>query len=107
MIDYNEIGIRIAKARKATGFTQLQVCEMCDISDKYLSNIERSRSIPSLEVVMRICKVLGITPNEILLGTSKTESCDEYSATTDLIKMLDPSQLPLLNDFIKLLNEHK
>jgi len=46
--DYKLIGKRIAKRRKYLGLTQAQVEEAADIGDKYLSVIERSKSIPSL-----------------------------------------------------------
>ena len=46
-LDYTEIGKRIAKRRKELGLRQAQLSEMVDISDPYLSNIERAVSIPS------------------------------------------------------------
>lgn len=53
-LDYTEIGKRIAKRRKELGLRQAQLSEMVDISDPYLSNIERAVSIPSTEVIMRL-----------------------------------------------------
>ena len=68
-VDYKEVGKRIAKRRKELGLKQRQVNEMAELSDKYLSNIETARSIPSIDVLMKICRVLKVTPDYLLLGS--------------------------------------
>lgn len=67
--DYKELGKRIAKRRKQLGLSQTKVNEMAGLSDKYLSNIERAVSVPSIDVLMKLCAVLKTTPDELLLGT--------------------------------------
>ncbi len=69
-IDYSLIGKRVATARKERGLTQDKLAEKADISNNYLSHIETSRSIPSLETLMNICDALDVTPDYLLLGTS-------------------------------------
>ena len=87
-IDYHEMGQRIAARRKALGLRQAQVCERCDINGNYLSNIERAVSIPSLEVLMRICTALDTTPDEQLRG-------------------LDRKQLAMVKSFVTWLREQE
>lgn len=53
-IDYTEIGKRIARRRKALGLKQSEVEEKAGLGQKYLSNIEHSISIPSIEVIMKL-----------------------------------------------------
>ncbi len=106
VIDYIEIGRRISHIRKGSGLTQFEVCELCGFSDKYLSNIERARSIPSIDTLMRICEVIGTTPDKILLGTSKEENNDIKKETASMLDLLNRAQLLLLKDFIKLLSEY-
>ena len=72
-LDYTEIGRRVARRRKELRLTQSQVAEWADISDQYLSNIERAVSIPSTEVVMRLAIALDTTPDEFLVGTARRE----------------------------------
>ena len=62
-LDYKEIGKRIARRRKELGLKQSEVEERADLSQKYLSNIERSISIPSIEVIMRLAVALDTTPD--------------------------------------------
>ena len=61
-LDYTVIGKNIARRRKKLGLKQAEVEEMADIGQKYLTNIERAVSIPSIEVVMRLAAALDTTP---------------------------------------------
>ena len=72
--DYKELGRRISSRRRKLGLTQAQVNEMAGLSDKYLSNIERAVSVPSIDVLMKLCAVLKTTPDELLLGTESKGS---------------------------------
>lgn len=69
-LDYREIGARIARCRRRQKLTQAQVAELADISNQYLSSIERAVSIPSTEVIMRLAAALDTTPDEFLVGTA-------------------------------------
>ena len=73
MLDYAEIGRRIAHRRRALHLTQAQASERAEIGDKYLSSIERAKSIPSTEVIMRLAAALETTPDEFLVGTARHE----------------------------------
>ena len=67
--DYIEIGKRIAKRRKELGLRQADVCERAEINDKYLSCIERAKSIPSLDVVLKLADALETLAREMLAET--------------------------------------
>ena len=47
-MDYAEIGRRIAQKRRKLLLTQAEVEAKAELSPRYLSNIERGRSIPSI-----------------------------------------------------------
>ena len=53
-VDYNRIGKRLAELRKSRGMTQAGLAEKAEITNNFLSHIERSYSIPSLETLVRI-----------------------------------------------------
>ena len=67
-MNYAEIGRRIAQKRRKLLLTQAEVEAKAELSPRYLSNIERERSIPSIDVLMQIADVLHMTPDEVLLG---------------------------------------
>lgn len=107
-VDYKEVGKRIAKRRKELGLKQYQVNETADLSDKYLSNIETARSIPSIDVLMRICSALRSTPNDFLIGAVDTKAAeDKPAALSDKIKKLDDSKIEFLSNFIDWLYSQK
>ena len=64
------IGKRIAKARKGAKLTQAELSERIDISEKYLSRIERGKQLPSIMIVLKICEVLGVSADELLGQTN-------------------------------------
>lgn len=106
-MDYQEIGRRIAGRRRSLGLKQSQVCERCEINDNYLSNIERARSIPSLDVLMRLAAALDTTPDEFLVGTARREGTEEWRSVAELLRGLDEKQLALAKSFLGWLREQK
>lgn len=101
-INAPELGKRIAKRRKELSLKQYEVCERSDLSDKYLSNIERGISLPSLPVFMKLCEVLNITPDTLLLGTTSNASTSEYTKHIEnKISNMSKSQINLVLNFIE------
>ncbi len=103
-LDYTLIGKRIARRRKELGLRQVQVCELAGINDKYLSCIERSSSIPSLEVVMRLALALDTTPDEFLTGSVRHQE-EEWKDVAELMRSMDSKQLFLAKSFLTWLAE--
>lgn len=106
-LDYKEIGSRIAARRKKLGLKQSEVEERAKIGYKYLSNIERGISIPSLEVILRLSIALDTTPDEFLLGAADTTKDDRWKSAADMLRKLNSKQLSLVKSFIKWVSEQK
>lgn len=104
-IDYTEIGKRIARRRKELGLRQSQVSELADISDPYMSNIERAVSIPSTEVIMRLALALDTTPDEFLVGTVRRKEDEDWRSVAELLRGLDAKRLELARSFLGWLRE--
>ncbi|HJB99735.1 MAG TPA: helix-turn-helix domain-containing protein [Candidatus Flavonifractor merdavium] len=104
-LDYRQLGQRIAARRKALGLRQAQVCERCDINNNYLSNIERGKSIPSLEVLMRVCEALEVTPDYLLLGTRRKEDWEQVQLVAERLQGMSREQLELADSFLCWLQE--
>jgi len=105
-LDYNEIGKRIARRRNQLGLKQFEVEERADIGDKYLSNIECGRTIPSTEVIMKLAAALDTTPDEFLVGSSRWPG-EEWKPVADKLRPLDGRQLDLVSSFIDWVTEHE
>lgn len=63
-----EIGGRIRSARETHGMTRDEFAEAVGISSQLASDLERGRMGASVETICRICQVLGITTDQLLLG---------------------------------------
>ena len=63
-----KIGKFIAECRKEKCFTQFQLAEMLNITDRAVSKWETGRSIPDVSIMLELCKVLNINVNELLNG---------------------------------------
>ena len=98
-LDYTEIGKRIARRRKELGLKQSEVEEKADLGYKYLSNIERSISIPSVEVIMRLAVALDTTPDEFLIGTLSHDN-QEWKNISEMLRPMNAKQLSLANSFL-------
>ena len=106
-LDYKQIGKNLARRRKELRLKQAEVCERADINYKYLSCIETARSIPSLEVFLRLCTALETTPDYILLGSvGQTEYSQSDSAVLEKFHGLSPNNQQLCLAFIDLLSDN-
>lgn len=101
-----EIGRRIAARRRELGLKQAEVSELADISNTYMSSIERAVSIPSTEVVMRLAEALDTTPDEFLVGTSHA-SGEEWKNAAQYLRGMSGKQLELAKRFLQWLSEQE
>ena len=68
MMNQIKIGAFISERRKAKGWTQSQLTEKLEITDKAVSKWETGRSMPDLSLFMPLCTLLDVTLNELFAG---------------------------------------
>lgn len=74
IFDNRVVGNKLLTIRKRLGLTQTQVAEAAELSDRAYADIERGTVNMRMDTILRICRALHITPDEIL-----TESPDQAS----------------------------
>ena len=62
----NTLGKQLAALRKEKGYTQKQVAEMLNISNKTLSSWEVGNTMPDLEMLPKIADIYGVSCDELL-----------------------------------------
>ena len=82
----------------------LTVFVLAEITNNFLSHIERSYSIPSLETLVRICDALGVTPDAVLLGTATEQSVYLADEFTGKFQACTPAQKRFILDMMDALN---
>jgi XRE family transcriptional regulator, aerobic/anaerobic benzoate catabolism transcriptional regulator len=60
------LGKRIRRAREAKGMTQRALAERADITRKYVVDLEAGRYDPTVGVLRRLAKALGVPVTELL-----------------------------------------
>lgn len=69
MSDYKaEMGNRIRSRRKSMSFTQEQMAEKLNISVKHFSEVERGKSGLSIESLVNLSNILGLSLDYIVKG---------------------------------------
>ena len=64
----NNIGDRIKQKRKELGFTQAELGEKLNITDRAVSKWEQGEGDPNLSIIPDIAKALGVSLDYLLLG---------------------------------------
>ena len=59
------------KARKAKGLTQEYVSELLDLGPRYVSDLERDKTIGSVPTLIKLCNIYEVTPTYILQNCLK------------------------------------
>lgn len=70
------LGNEIRKAREATGLSQEQLALEAGLHRTYISLLERGKRSPTIDVLLRICKVLGTSASE-LIGRIETDGSSD------------------------------
>lgn len=76
------IGHRIQLVRKNTGLSQVVFAKSLDLSQGFLSNLEKGRYQPTPEILIRITIIYHIDANWLLIGTGEMKP-DFYYKKTD------------------------
>ena len=71
------VGNKLLAIRKRMGLTQSEVAEAAGLSDRTYADIERGSVNTRTETILRICRVLHITPDEILTENSSSFSVQQ------------------------------
>ena len=88
--------MRIRKAREDLGYTREKFAEKLDVSVSYLAELERGRTGISVKMLIKVCKVLGLSADYVLFGSERSEDSNRL----DAIHRIDEKYLPLLDKVI-------
>ncbi len=77
VFDLHAVGNKLLAIRKRMGLTQSEVAEAAGLSDRTYADIERGSVNTRTETILRICRVLHITPDEILTENSTSFSVQQ------------------------------
>ena len=89
-----KIGQNLSAIRLQHGLTQAELAEAVGVTTDHISHVENGTNGISLELILKICRTLKITPNDILSGEyDTTEKNDGHALSLD---RLEPSDRDLI-----------
>ena len=100
-LDYKIIGERIKEHRSKSNLTQNQLSELLNVSNVYVSRIERGTTKVNLETLYRISTILDVSIGVLLTGIDQTASNYLDSEITSLLGQCSPKQKKLVSEIIK------
>ena len=102
------IGARIKSFRKQNNLTQNDFCEIIDLEQNNLSNIENGKTFPDVKTLFAMIEFGKINPN-FLLGFLNNNNNNYYSnidfELLNVIINLPAKAKETLKEFLKSLNE--
>lgn len=82
--------------RMAKGYTQENLALDAEISRSHLANIKSAANSPSLEMLDKIAKVLGVEPWQLLLPELEVESLEPNAGNVN--KFTAPAKLQIVRN---------
>ena len=87
-MDQIRSGRLIAEERKKKGYTQRQLAEKLNISDKTISKWECGNGFPEVSLLLPLCDELGITVNDLLSGEIVPWEDYQKKAENNMVEMI-------------------
>ncbi len=95
------LGARIKAVRKERGWSQEQLAERVGISTQYVSNIERGKENPTLDLLLRLAQALKVSPAEIF--DLEARGLDRKTLQAEIRKVIETQDIERLRIALKVL----
>lgn len=95
----HDMGLRIKKQRKALNLTQEVLAEQLDISVKHFSEVERGLSGLSIENLIKLSNILGVSIDYIVKGEKDK---DKWECTLSALQQVPKGKEELIKELIHL-----
>jgi transcriptional regulator with XRE-family HTH domain len=59
-------GASVRRMRESHGWTQEELAEHAEMSVTYLGFIERGENVPTLTIILKLAKALGVNPGRLI-----------------------------------------
>jgi transcriptional regulator with XRE-family HTH domain len=68
------LGAELRKAREAANLTQEKLAFEAELDRTYISHLENGKKSPTVDVLFRICRALGVPASELLARVEREQS---------------------------------
>lgn len=95
------------KNQKVKGLTQEEVAEKLDLGTRYISDLERNKTIGSLTTLVKLCNLYEVTPTYILQQYLNVKEDIKVDSTLIGFYSLSKNQKCIVIKLIEFLNSQK
>ena len=106
-LNFREIGARIQKYRLDKNMTQEELGEIIGTDQKYVSRLEGGHHNTSFSTIVSIAKALNIPIDSFVADYDNSSDESNLYLILDEIRGMNPKQLDILRDFIKIIKKHE
>lgn len=85
----HSIGKTIAELRKEKGWTQVELAEKLQVSDKAVSKWEKDDAFPSVEFFPTLAELFGVSIDYIMTGKVESVNLDDMDATKRMFYLIE------------------
>lgn len=96
-INYQDIGKRIQKRRKAIGMTQEELADKTDLDTSTISKFETGRTKISLPSLVEVANVLEMSADELLCGSVNASAYVYQGEIAERLKGCSDKEYQILN----------
>lgn len=102
MQDYVKLfGERVKYFRKKRRLSQEKLSELCDLHPTYIGQIERGEKNASLDTIMRICKGLEVSPEDLFEKLNYKKEITPAQKAYDLFMQTPPEKQQTLLELLQ------
>jgi transcriptional regulator with XRE-family HTH domain len=102
----SDFGTRVRKVRKERNMTIVRLAELCDSSENVIRNYEKSRRLPQVDMLVRICNALKVSPEYLLQDGLVYQSNHAGEELLQKISRLSPKNVSVLTDMVDTLGKY-
>lgn len=97
----SEMGKRIHDRRIQLKIKQYELAKLVNISNNHMSSIERGVEKPSIDLLLRLCEELQVTPDYLLLGNMHSNNVSKN--ISESLRLCSDEDIRLAHEIIELL----
>lgn len=104
-LDYQAIGLRIRRLRKARGLTQQSLAEISNQEPSNISHVERGATKLSLPTLVNIANALHVTADELLCDSLPAADAVYHREAARILSDCTHSELKIITETMRALRE--
>lgn len=104
-LDYQAIGVRVRRLRKAKGLTQQALAELSEQEPSNISHIERGATKLSLPTLVSLANALNVTADQLLCDSLPASQSVFQREAEHLLADCSHSELQIITETIRALKD--